>query len=121
MLSVTDLHIKFGNLEVLKGLDLNIEKGKVIVMIGPSGSGKTTFLRCLNALETPNKGIISINKQEIDFEQHPKKKDIRELRKQTGMVFQTHNLFPHFTAAENVMEGLVTVKKVKKSQARQIA
>ncbi|WP_404454607.1 amino acid ABC transporter ATP-binding protein [Virgibacillus necropolis] len=121
MLSVTDLHIQFGELEVLKGIDLNIEKGKVIVMIGPSGSGKTTFLRCLNALETPNKGTIKINKQEVDFNTAPRKKEIRELRKQTGMVFQTHNLFPHFTAAENVMEGLITVKKVKKSDARKIA
>lgn len=121
MLAVKDLHIQFGELEVLKGIDLNIEKGKVIVMIGPSGSGKTTFLRCLNALETPSNGIININKQEIDFKTKPRKKDIRELRKQTGMVFQTHNLFPHFTAAENVMEGLITVKKYKKSDARKIA
>lgn len=121
MLAVNDLHIQFGSLEVLKGIDLNIEKGKVIVVIGPSGSGKTTFLRCLNALETPNKGIININNQAVDFERNPKKREIRELRKQTGMVFQTHNLFPHFTASENVMEGLITVKKMKKSQARIVA
>ncbi|ASN04634.1 amino acid ABC transporter ATP-binding protein [Virgibacillus necropolis] len=121
MLSVTDLHIQFGELEVLKGLDLKLEKGKVIVVIGPSGSGKTTFLRCLNALETPNKGIITINNQKVDFQTTTRKKEIRELRKQTGMVFQTHNLFPHFTATENVMEGLVTVKKMKKNQARKIA
>lgn len=121
MLTVNDLHIQFGDLEVLKGIDLNIEKGKVIVMIGPSGSGKTTFLRCLNALETPNKGSITINNHLVDFQQTPKKKEIRELRKQTGMVFQTHNLFPHFTAAENVMEGLVTVKKMKKVEARTVA
>lgn len=121
MLAVNDLHIQFDKLEVLKGIDLTIEKGKVIVMIGPSGSGKTTFLRCLNALEMPNKGIISINNQAVDFQSNPKKKEIRELRKQTGMVFQTHNLFPHFTASENVMEGLVTVKRMKKNQARKIA
>lgn len=121
MLAVNDLHIQFGNLEVLKGIDLTIEKGKVIVMIGPSGSGKTTFLRCLNALETPNKGTITINSHVLDFQADPKKKEIRELRKQTGMVFQTHNLFPHFTASENVMEGLVTVKKVNKARARKVA
>ncbi|ASK62613.1 ectoine/hydroxyectoine ABC transporter ATP-binding protein EhuA [Virgibacillus phasianinus] len=121
MLAVNDLHIQFGDLEVLKGIDLNIEKGKVIVMIGPSGSGKTTFLRCLNALETPSKGIININNQQVDFKNGPRKKEIRKLREQTGMVFQTHNLFPHFTTAENVMEGLVTVKKMKKSKAREIA
>ena len=121
MLAVNDLHIQFGNLEVLKGIDLTIEKGKVIVMIGPSGSGKTTFLRCLNALETPNKGTITINSHVLDFQADPKKKEIRELRKQTGMVFQTHNLFPHFTASENVMEGLVTIKKVNKARARKVA
>lgn len=121
MLAVNDLHIQFGSLKVLKGINLEIEKGKVIVMIGPSGSGKTTFLRCLNALETPNKGSITINNRVVDFNQNPKKKEIRELRKQTGMVFQTHNLFPHFTTSENVMEGLVTVKKMKKAEARKVA
>ncbi|WP_430790746.1 amino acid ABC transporter ATP-binding protein [Virgibacillus flavescens] len=121
MLAVKDLHIQFGELEVLKGIDLNLDKGKVIVMIGPSGSGKTTFLRCLNALEMPNKGHVTINDRQVDFSTNPRKKEIRELRKQTGMVFQTHNLFPHFTAAENVMEGLITVKKMKKSDAREVA
>lgn len=121
MLAVNDLHIQFGELEVLKGIDLNLEKGKVIVMIGPSGSGKTTFLRCLNALEMPNKGNVTINNRQVNFSNNPRKKEIRELRKQTGMVFQTHNLFPHFTAAENVMEGLITVKKMKKRDARKVA
>lgn len=121
MLAVNDLHIQFGELEVLKGINLTIEKGKVIVVVGPSGSGKTTFLRCLNALEYPSKGIIEINNKRIDFQYQPHKKDVLDLRQQTGMVFQTYNLFPHFTAVENVMEGLITVKKVKKPKARDIA
>ncbi|WP_173915218.1 amino acid ABC transporter ATP-binding protein [Halobacillus sp. Marseille-Q1614] len=118
MLSIKDLHMNFGTLDVLKGIDLTIEKGKVIVVIGPSGSGKTTLLRCLNVLETPSKGVLSINDQEIDFSKKVLKKDIRAIRHQTGMVFQTYNLFPHLTALENVMEGPVTVQNRDKSEAR---
>ncbi|UOQ42926.1 amino acid ABC transporter ATP-binding protein [Halobacillus salinarum] len=114
MLSIKDLHINFGTLEVLKGIDLNIAKGKVIVVIGPSGSGKTTLLRCLNILETPSKGVLEINNQSIDFSQKVLRKDISAIRRQTGMVFQTYNLFPHLTALENVLEGPVTVQKRNK-------
>lgn len=101
----------FGDNTVLKHIDLTVEKGEVVVIIGPSGSGKTTFLRCLNVLETPNAGNIRIGNKELNFSQKVTKKDIVNLRTQTGMVFQHHNLFPHLTALQNVMEGLVTVKK----------
>ncbi|WP_082232799.1 amino acid ABC transporter ATP-binding protein [Halobacillus massiliensis] len=118
MLSIKDLHLNFGTLEVLKGIDLNIEKGKVIVVIGPSGSGKTTLLRCLNVLETPSKGILEINNQKMNFSEKVQRKDISAIRRQTGMVFQTYNLFPHLTALDNVMEGPVTVQKRKKSEVQ---
>lgn len=83
----------FGDNTVLKHIDLTVEKGEVVVIIGPSGSGKTTFLRCLNVLETPNAGHIRIGNKELNFSQKVTKKDIVNLRTQTGMVFQHHNLF----------------------------
>ncbi|GGD22161.1 amino acid ABC transporter ATP-binding protein [Pontibacillus salipaludis] len=119
MLSIQNLHKQFGNLVVLDGIDLNVDKGKVVVVIGPSGSGKTTLLRCLNVLETPTKGNISIQKAHLNFGGKVAKKDIQTLRKQTGMVFQTYNLFPHMTALENVIEGPVTVQKVNKEKAKE--
>lgn len=121
MISVKGLVKKFDKLEVLKGIDIEVEKGKVIVLIGPSGSGKTTFLRCLNVLEVPTKGIISIGNEELDFSQVISKKKIASFRRQTGMVFQSYNLFPHMTALENVMEGPVTVKGENKEQVRRRA
>jgi cystine transport system ATP-binding protein len=121
MIQIKDLHKKFGDLHVLKGLSLTVEKGKVIVMIGPSGSGKTTFLRCLNVLEEPTEGMVKIGGTEVDFSKKNRKADIIQLRKQTGMVFQSYNLFPHMKAVENVMEGPITVKKVPKHIARQKA
>ena len=111
----------FGDNTVLKHIDLTVEKGEVVVIIGPSGSGKTTFLRCLNVLETPNAGNIRIGNKELNFSQKVTKKDIVNLRTQTGMVFQHHNLFPHLTALQNVMEGLVTVKKMGKEEAKKKA
>jgi L-cystine transport system ATP-binding protein len=121
MISVKGLYKQFDKLEVLKGLDLEIERGKVIVLIGPSGSGKTTFLRCLNVLETPTKGVISIDDETLDFSNPISNKRIASFRRQTGMVFQSYNLFPHMTAIENVMEGPVTVKKESKDVVRQRA
>lgn len=121
MISIKGLHKKFDQLEVLKGIDLNVEKGKVIVIIGPSGSGKTTMLRCLNLLEEPTSGIISIEDQVLDFSKKIDKKQIPVFRRLTGMVFQGYNLFPHKTALENVMEGPITVKKEARDAARKRA
>ncbi|WP_226085605.1 amino acid ABC transporter ATP-binding protein [Mesobacillus sp. S13] len=121
MISIKGLKKSFDQLKVLKGLDLEIEKGKVVVIIGPSGSGKTTFLRCLNVLETPTEGRISIGGQRIDFSTKVSPKSISSFRRLTGMVFQGYNLFPHMTALENVMEGPLTVKKETKDKARQKA
>lgn len=121
MISIKGLYKSFDTLEVLKGIDLEVEKGKVIVLIGPSGSGKTTFLRCLNVLETPTKGQISIEGQALDFSTRNQKKSIASFRRLTGMVFQSYNLFPHKTALENVMEGPVIVKKVPVGTAKKKA
>ena len=121
MISIKNLHKRFDELEVLKGIDLEVEKGKVIVLIGPSGSGKTTFLRCLNVLETPTAGTISIEDQSLDFSQPVPKKKIPLFRSLTGMVFQSYNLFPHMTALENVMEGPITVKRETKEMVRKKA
>ncbi|KAB7662727.1 amino acid ABC transporter ATP-binding protein [Bacillus sp. B1-b2] len=121
MISIKGLSKRFGDLEVLKDINLNVEKGKVIVIIGPSGSGKTTMLRCLNVLETPTTGHIQIGNKQLDFSNSVTKKEITDFRKLTGMVFQSYNLFPHKTAVQNVMEGPVTVKKEEKAQARKKA
>jgi cystine transport system ATP-binding protein len=121
MITITDLHKQFGHLHVLKGISLEVEKGKVVVIIGPSGSGKTTLLRCLNALETPTSGVVQIGDVRLDFAQKADKGQVARLRRQTGMVFQSYNLFPHMTALENVMEGPVTVKKESKEAARKKA
>ncbi|MED4903016.1 amino acid ABC transporter ATP-binding protein [Parageobacillus thermoglucosidasius] len=121
MISVQGLYKQFGDVEVLKGIDLTVEKGKVVVIIGPSGSGKTTFLRCLNVLEMPTRGKISIADRQLDFSHPVTKQEIHEFRRLTGMVFQSYNLFPHMTALENVMEGPVTVKNEKKEHVRERA
>lgn len=123
MIKITDLHKKFGETEVLKGIDLEIAKGQTTVIIGPSGSGKTTLLRCLNLLEIPNKGSITIGDTSLNFDGEKKliQKDIIKLRKNTGMVFQGFNLFPHMTVVDNVVEGQVTVLKRSKEEAKKRA
>lgn len=121
MIKLENIQKRFGELEVLKDVSLNVKKGTVTAIIGPSGSGKTTFLRCINVLEQPNNGKITIDDQTIDFSTRVSKKEIISLRSKTGMVFQQHHLFPHLTALENVMEGLVTVQKVKKEVAKKKA
>jgi len=121
MISIQGLTKNFGELEVLRGIDLDVNKGEVVVVIGPSGSGKTTLLRCLNILELPTLGKVEINEQSIDFSNKVSRKEIDLIRKQSGMVFQSYNLFPHKTALENVMEGPVIVKKISKESARQKA
>ncbi|MEH6953557.1 amino acid ABC transporter ATP-binding protein [Neobacillus drentensis] len=121
MISIKGLYKQFGQLEVLKGIDLVVEKGKVVVVIGPSGSGKTTMLRCLNVLEPPTKGVISIEGQSLDFSINVPRKQIASFRRLTGMVFQSYNLFPHKTALQNVMEGPIIVKGESKESARKKA
>jgi cystine transport system ATP-binding protein len=120
MLQMTDLSKSFGSVPVLRDINLRLEKGKVLVIVGPSGSGKTTLLRCINLLEMPTVGEMSVGDLHLHFAQGTKlpKSDILALRKRTGMVFQSYNLFPHRTAVENVMEGLITVQKTDKKQAR---
>ena len=123
MISVEKVSKRFGEVEVLRGIDLSIVKGKTAVIIGPSGSGKTTFLRCLNLLETPESGRITLGDKFIDFSGKTKlsSSTITSFRQQTGMVFQNYNLFPHLTAIENVMEGQVHVLKREKIAAREKA
>ncbi|MEH7123155.1 amino acid ABC transporter ATP-binding protein [Bacillus sp. JJ1773] len=120
MIEIKDLHKQFGQTEVLKGIDLKIEEGNTVCIIGPSGSGKTTLLRCLNLLEMPTKGTIKLGKYTLDFQDKKQvsKGEVIKFRQQTGMVFQSYNLFPHMTALENVMEGLVTVRKRDKELSR---
>ena len=121
MININDLHKSFGNTEILKGIDLQVAKGETAVIIGPSGSGKTTLLRCINLLEIPDAGSVSIGSTKLEFNSKNKvpNSDIISLRKQTGMVFQGFYLFPHMTVIENVMEGQVTVLKRSKEEARQ--
>ncbi|WP_078381588.1 amino acid ABC transporter ATP-binding protein [Sutcliffiella halmapala] len=121
MIAVESLYKQFGELEVLKGIDLNIEQGKVVVVIGPSGSGKTTLLRCLNILETPTSGKVNIDSQALDFTSKVASSKIASFRRLTGMVFQSYNLFPHMTALQNVMEGPITVKREPKAQVEERA
>ncbi|MEN2667135.1 amino acid ABC transporter ATP-binding protein [Listeria aquatica] len=120
-LETKNIEKAFGENQVLRGIDLTVEKGTVTVIIGPSGSGKTTFLRSLNALEIPEAGSLQFDDLEIDFSKKLSKKQIADLRKESTMVFQNYNLFPHKTALENVMEGPVQVKKMPKEQAKQEA
>ncbi|WP_449622642.1 amino acid ABC transporter ATP-binding protein [Robertmurraya sp. Marseille-Q9965] len=121
MISIQGLTKSFDQLEVFKGIDLSVEKGQVVVVIGPSGSGKTTLLRCLNVLEVPTSGVVSIGEKTLDFSQRVTNREIAEFRRQTGMVFQSYNLFPHKTALENVMEGPLIVKKEGRETVRKKA
>ena len=120
-IEIKDLHKKYKDNVVLNGINLSIEKGNVIGIIGPSGTGKSTILRCINQLEVPEKGSIVINGKEIDLSNKKNKKDILELRQNTGMVFQSFNLFERKTALENVEEGLIVVQKKSKEEAKKIA
>ena len=117
MIRVDDLHKYFGKLEVLKGITEHIEKGEKIVVIGPSGSGKSTFLRCLNLLETPTRGQITIDGEVIT------KKDVNvnKIRKKMGMVFQQFNLFPHLDVMQNITLAPMKIKKINNVQAEETA
>lgn len=120
MIELHNVHKKFGHNEVLKGIDLNVSKGEVVAILGPSGSGKTTFLRCINFLERADEGTLVIDGDTIDL-RHATKEEILSVRRKTAMVFQNYNLFKNKTALENVMEGLVTVRKVPVDEAMKIA
>ncbi|MDF3002257.1 MAG: Amino acid ABC-type transporter, ATPase component [Bacillota bacterium] len=121
MLQIRNLRKKYEDLQVINGINVDIESNKTTVIIGPSGSGKTTLLRSLNLLTIPDSGDISMNDSTLHFgEKQPlQKKQIIEFRKKTGMVFQSFNLFSHRTVIENIIEGPVTVLKKKKAEAIQ--
>ena len=118
MIKLTGITKSFGRNHVLKGIDLHVNKGEVVVILGPSGSGKTTLLRCINYLERPSDGRIVIGDSIVDCKRAGKQ-DILKLRRKSAMVFQQYNLFKHKTALENVMEGLVIVQKRPKEEARE--
>ena len=120
MLEVRNIRKSFGDLEVLKGVDLKVDAGEVIAILGPSGSGKTTLLRCINFLETADAGTLHFDGETFDLA-HVSKKDAARLRKKTGFVFQNYNLFRNKTALQNVMEGLVIARKVPKGEAEERA
>lgn len=116
MIRLRNVKKSFGKLHVLNGVDLDVEKGNVVVIIGTSGSGKTTLLRSINFLEKADEGELTIGDKKYDL-QGAGKKDILEVRRKTAFVFQNYNLFSNMTALENVMEGLVTARKVNKADA----
>jgi L-cystine transport system ATP-binding protein len=120
MIEVKNVHKSFGKNEVLKGVDLKVDKGDVVVILGPSGSGKTTLLRCINFLEKAEEGDLLFNEKAHHF-QKASKKEILDIRKRTAFVFQNYNLFHNKTALENVTEGLIVGRKIQKQQALQIA
>ncbi|GGB02852.1 amino acid ABC transporter ATP-binding protein [Macrococcus hajekii] len=118
MIEMRDIRKSFGDKEVIKGIDLDVGDGEVVVLIGRSGSGKTTLLRMMNALELPTVGTVTVDG--ISYTNNSKKSQIA-VRRKSGMVFQNYQLFPHMTALENVMEGLTMVKKMPKQEARAVA
>ena len=130
MLRVTGLHKRFGNLEVLRGIDLDVMPGERIAILGASGSGKSTFLRCLNFMEIPSAGLIELDGRPIGTERRQRdgstgrvyaERELTQVRQRVGMVFQQFNLFPHMTAAGNVMEALRTVRGASKAAAHERA
>ena len=119
MLEVIDIHKKFDNIEVLKGVDVRVKKGDVIAILGPSGSGKTTLLRCINFLENAERGTMTFDGEEYSFGK-VKRKDIAAIRRKTAFVFQNYNLFLNKTALQNVTEGLIVARKMPRQQADEI-
>ena len=120
MIKVTHLHKSFVELAVLKGIDFQADTGEVIVIIGPSGMGKSTFLRCINYIERPEKGIIEIDNVKVDAEKCTEK-EIKQLRLKTSMVFQNYNIFKNKTVIENVMLPMISVQKIEKEIAKEKA
>jgi polar amino acid transport system ATP-binding protein len=127
LLEIRDLHKRYGTVEVLKGVNCSMRQGEVISIIGSSGSGKTTMLRCINMLEEFQGGTIRIDGQEIGYgtvggvRRRKPEREIARQRALTGMAFQQFNLFPHMTAAGNVMLGLIKVKRMSRDEARALA
>lgn len=123
MIGLSHIVKRFGDNEVLKDVSVDIREGSVTALVGPSGGGKSTLLRCINLLEIPTSGTVRIGADTLEFRPDIKvsTKAIQQLRRQTGMVFQNFQLFPHRTAIENVMEGLVTVLKWPEAKARERA
>ncbi|OIQ25117.1 amino acid ABC transporter ATP-binding protein [uncultured Vibrio sp.] len=116
MIKLQNIHKHFGDTEVLKGIDLEIKQGEIIVIIGSSGTGKSTLLRCVNFLEQADQGSITIDDVSVDTQSHTKA-EVLALRRKTGFVFQNYALFAHMTARQNIAEGLITVRGWKKEQA----
>ncbi|KIC40186.1 ATP-binding protein [Ruegeria sp. ANG-R] len=127
LLEIQNLHKRFGQLEVLKGIDLTMRQGDVVSLIGSSGSGKTTLLRCVNLLEEYEEGVVAVEGEQIGYKQKGGKrvrlseKEIARQRAMTGMAFQHFNLFPHMTAVRNVMLGLIKTRGMDKDEAHSIA
>ncbi|MFS8501100.1 MAG: amino acid ABC transporter ATP-binding protein [Caldicoprobacter sp.] len=127
MIEAKNVYKSFGNLQVLKGVSLNVNKGEVVAVIGPSGSGKSTLLRCIIHLEVIDKGSIIIGGQPIAYEDEEGRatyvpdKQIRQICKKVGMVFQNFNLFPHKTVLENIIEAPIVVNKMPKKEAIDMA
>ncbi len=119
MLKITDIHKKFGDLEVLKGVDIEVQKGEVVAILGPSGSGKTTLLRCMNFLEKADAGELTFDGEQFSLP-HISRKNVAHLRKKTAFVFQNYNLFRNKTALQNVTEGLIVARKMPKKEAEEI-
>ena len=117
IVSVEDIHKRFGDNDVLRGVSLDVEAGSVVALLGRSGSGKSTLLRCLNGLETIDRGRIAIAGHAMDY--HTPK--LRALRRDVGMVFQSYNLFPHLSVGQNIMLAPTIVKRCSHAEARQIA
>lgn len=116
MIEIKNLHKSYNKNEILKGVDLKVEKSEVVVIIGPSGSGKSTLLRCVNYLEVPTSGTITINGETID-----RAVNINTIRAEVGMVFQHFNLFPHMTVIENIILAPMKVKGISEEEARKTA
>lgn len=117
LIRINGVRKSYGDHEVLKGIDLEVERGEVIAIIGKSGSGKSTFLRCLNGLESLSSGTISVDGTRVSEQE----RDLRALRLKVGMIFQAFNLFPHLTALDNVALAPRIVRKVQKGDARRTA
>jgi L-cystine transport system ATP-binding protein len=120
MIEIKGIRKSFGKNHVLKGIDLKVEKGEVVVILGPSGSGKTTLLRSINFLEHADDGELTVGDLNVKFK-HATKKEILQIRRKTAMVFQAFNLFKNKTVLENVMEGLIVARNVPKKEAEEIS